>query len=110
MNQLLNNDTIALRALEPTDLDILYKWENDTRLWVVSDTIAPYSRQVLWQYLEAYTGDIYTQRQLRLIITLKSDGSSIGTVDFLNFDPFNKRFFIIHVNNHKTFAVFMVIL
>lgn len=91
MNQLLNNDTIALRALEPTDLDILYKWENDTRLWVVSDTIAPYSRQVLWQYLEAYTGDIYTQRQLRLIITLKSDGSSIGTVDFLNFDPFNNR-------------------
>ena len=91
MNQLLSNDTIALRALEPTDLDILYKWENDTALWVVSDTIAPYSRAALWQYLEANTGDIYSQRQLRLIITLTSDGTPIGTIDFLNFDPFNNH-------------------
>lgn len=91
MNQLLKNDDIALRALEPTDLDIMYKWENDTRLWVVSDTIAPYSRQALWQYLEAYTGDIYAQRQLRLMIVLKDDDTCIGTIDFINFDPFNNR-------------------
>ena len=43
--QLLSNDTIALRPLEPTDLDTLYQWENDTALWVVSDTVAPYSRE-----------------------------------------------------------------
>ena len=91
MNQLLSNDTIVLRALEPTDLDTLYKWENDTALWVVSDTIAPYSREALWHYLEAYTGDIYSQRQLRLMITLANDGTPIGTIDFLNFDPLNNR-------------------
>ena len=51
MSQLLSNDTITLRALEPTDLDMLYQWENDTALWVVSDTIATYSRKALWQYL-----------------------------------------------------------
>ena len=59
MSQLLKNDLVTLRALEPTDLDILYKWENDTALWVVSDTVAPYSREALWQYLETNTGDIY---------------------------------------------------
>ena len=91
MNQLLNNDIITLRALEPTDLDMLYRWENDTALWVVSDTIAPYSRKALWQYLQENTGDIYAQRQLRLIITLTSDGTAVGTVDFLNFDPLNNR-------------------
>lgn len=91
MSQLLSNDTITLRALEPTDLDMLYQWENDTALWVVSDTIAPYSRKALWQYLQEDTGDIYTQRQLRLIITLTSDGTAVGTVDFLNFDPLNNR-------------------
>ncbi len=91
MSQLLSNDIITLRALEPTDLDLLYKWENDTALWVVSDTIAPYSRKALWQYLQENTGDIYAQRQLRLIITLTSDGSAVGTVDFLNFDPLNNR-------------------
>lgn len=91
MHQLIKNETIALRALEPTDLDTLYQWENDTALWVVSDTVAPYSRAALWQYLEGYTGDIYAQRQLRLMITLTADGTPVGTVDFLNFDPFNNR-------------------
>lgn len=91
MNKLLTNDIIALRALEPTDLDIMYQWENDTLLWVVSDTIAPYSREALWHYLQDYTGDIYAQRQLRLMITLNEDGTRIGTVDFLNFDPLNNR-------------------
>ena len=90
MSQLLSNDIIALRALEPTDLDTLYRWENDTALWAVSDTVAPYSREALWHYLEQYTGDIYAQRQLRLMITL-ADGTPAGTVDYLNFDPLNNR-------------------
>lgn len=91
VSQLLSNDTLTLRALEPTDLDTLYRWENDTALWIVSDTIAPYSREALWHYLENYTGDIYAQRQLRLMIVLNSDGSPVGTVDYLNFDPLNNR-------------------
>lgn len=91
MNQLLSNDTIALRPLEPTDLDLLYRWENDTALWVASDTVAPYSRKALWQYLEQDTGDIFAQHQLRLMVTLATQGTPIGTIDFLNFDPLNNR-------------------
>ena len=91
MNQLLQNDILALRALEPEDLQTLYRWENDTALWMVSDTIAPYSREALWHYLKQYTGDIYSQRQLRLMITLVSDATPIGTVDFINFNPLNNR-------------------
>lgn len=91
MNTMMKNENIALRPLEPTDLDTLYHWENDCALWVVSDTVAPYSRAALWQYLEAYTGDIYAQRQLRLMITLASDSTPVGTIDFLNFDPLNNR-------------------
>ena len=98
MKQLLSNDIVALRALEPTDLDTLYRWENDTALWSVSDTIAPYSRETLWHYLENYTGDIYAQRQLRLMITTPTDGSPVGTVDFLNFDP---------LNNHAELGLFI---
>lgn len=90
MSQLLSNDQITLRALEPTDLDTLYRWENDTALWAVSDTVAPYSREALWHYLEGYTGDIYAQRQLRLMVTL-ANGTPVGTIDFLNFDPLNNR-------------------
>ena len=91
MSQLLSNNEITLRALEPTDLDTLYCWENDTALWMVSDTMAPYSREALWHYLEQYTGDIYAQRQLRLMVVLNNDGAPVGTVDFMNFDPLNNR-------------------
>ena len=91
MSQLFKNDTVTLRPLEPTDLDVLYRWENNSALWAASDTPAPYSRKALWDYLEGYTGDIYSQRQLRLMITLTTDGTPAGTVDFLNFDPLNNR-------------------
>ena len=91
MSQLLKNETLSLRPLEPTDLDTLYRWENDTSLWMVSDTVAPYSREALWSYLQAYTADIYSQRQLRLMITLTQDGTAVGTIDFINFDPLNNR-------------------
>lgn len=91
MSQMLKNDIVTLRALEPTDLDTLFQWENDTALWGVSDTVAPYSREALWNYLQQYTGDIYAQRQLRLMVTLTEDGTPVGTVDFLNFDPLNNR-------------------
>lgn len=91
MSDLLSNATLTLRALEPTDLDTLYRWENDTSVWVVSDTIAPYSREALWHYLENNIGDIYSQRQLRLIIMLTDDRTPVGTIDYLNFDPLNNR-------------------
>ncbi|MBQ9218221.1 MAG: GNAT family N-acetyltransferase [Muribaculaceae bacterium] len=90
MSTLMSNDRVCLRALEPTDLDLLYSWENDAALWAATDTMAPYSRHTLWQYLENYTGDIYQSRQLRLIIQTH-DGTAIGTADFFNFDPLNNR-------------------
>ena len=87
----LSNELVSLRALEPTDLDVLYRWENDASLWAVTDTVAPFSRQVLWQYLENDTADIYQSRQLRMMIVLTDDGKPVGTVDFFNFNPLNNR-------------------
>ena len=71
MKQLMSNNQIALRPLEPTDLDTLYNWENDTALWMVSDTVAPYSRAALWQYLEGYTGDLYARSHTCMSPTAK---------------------------------------
>ena len=39
---ILENDEIKLRALEPEDISLLYVWENDTKLWEVGSTIAPF--------------------------------------------------------------------
>lgn len=88
---LLFDDKIILRALEPTDLEILYKWENDTSLWTVGTTIAPFSRKQLWDYIENYDNDIYSARQLRLMIVDKASGEPAGTIDMCDFDPANSR-------------------
>ncbi len=91
MNKLLENDQISLRAPEPEDLDILYIWENDTTLWEYGASITPYSRFALKQYLIESKHDIFSDRQLRLIVVNKVDGAIIGAVDLYDFDPFHRR-------------------
>jgi diamine N-acetyltransferase len=49
---LLSGESISLRALEPEDLELLYQWENDPTVWLLSGTMAPFSRYVLKRYLE----------------------------------------------------------
>lgn len=87
----LENDTIKLRALEPEDLEALYKWENDSSLWQEGSTLAPYSRFSLKEYISESRLDIFHSRQLRLMIVLQATGESIGTVDLYDFDPMNMR-------------------
>ena len=91
MTSLLHNDIITLRAMEPQDVDLLYEWENDTDLWTVSNTVEPYSRHAITEYVQNSAADIYTNRQLRLMIVLNASGKTIGTVDFLNFNPIHNR-------------------
>lgn len=87
----LENEVLKLRALEPEDLQYLYAWENDTRLWEYGSTLVPYSKYVLHQYLESAALDIYEAKQLRLILVLKETDAVIGTVDLYDFDPFHNR-------------------
>ena len=92
MTMLLENTKIRLRALEPEDLDSLYKWENDTRLWIHGNSLSPYSRLTLRQYIQdAQTQDIYQAKQLRLMIESKADKEIVGTVDLYDFDVRNQR-------------------
>ena len=86
---MLKGENIQLRALEPSDLETLYQWENDTNIWKVSQTIAPFSKHVLTQYLANAHLDIFTSKQLRLII--EKEGRSIGTIDLFDFEPTHQR-------------------
>ncbi len=80
---------LLLRALEPEDIDLLYRYENDRDIWLVSGTTAPYSRYVLKKYIENSFADIYETRQLRLII--EKLGEAIGSVDIFDFDAHNSH-------------------
>ena len=64
----LKAEHIFLRAIEPSDIELIYEWENDIENWIVSNTQTPFSRFVLEQYITSAHEDIYTAKQLRLII------------------------------------------
>lgn len=87
----IHDNILMLRALEPTDLDVLYRWENDEELWHTSATITPFSRKQLWDYIENYDGDIFRTHQLRLMIVEVATYKVVGTLDLFDFDPINSR-------------------
>lgn len=91
---MLSDGKIKLRAMEPDDLDVLYRWENDTSLWDVGCAIAPFSRKQLWDYIETYDGDIFKMRQLRFMIEEIESHAAIGTIDLYDFDPVNNRAYV----------------
>ena len=83
-------NTIHLRAIEPEDLDLLYRIENDVNLWNVGITNVPYSRYALHDYVANATGDIYADHQVRLIVE-NAQGEVVGIADVVNFDAGNRR-------------------
>ena len=99
---------IRLRAIEPEDLDLLYRIENDSRLWNVGSTNVPYSRYTLHDYIANSCDDIYADRQLRLIVE-NEEGATVGLVDLMNFSPQHLRaevgIVILDSQRHKGYAL-----
>ena len=84
---------VSLRAVEPDDLELLYELENKVDWWHLSNTVSPFSRFVLEQYIMNSHLDIYSSKQLRLMIefTGNEPPQTIGTIDLFDFDPVNMR-------------------
>lgn len=89
--RLLENDNIRLRPVEATDVDVILEFENDSSEWRSASTVAPYSRRQIEEYVAAYRADIYSERQLRLIVERKDDMKVIGLVDLYDYNPVNAR-------------------
>ncbi len=87
----IHSEHIYLRALESSDLELLYVSENDSSIWKVSNTITPFSKDILELYLHTAHQDIYTNKQLRLMVCNKQNHKPIGTIDLFDFDPLNLR-------------------
>lgn len=91
---LLSDDTITLRAVQPDDLDFLFLLENSDgarRCGLSSDYV---SRQILWEYIENYSDNIFADKQLRLVITEVASAKPIGTIDISDFDARHRRGFV----------------
>lgn len=93
MNVNVNNGSgkkLRLRAMEPEDLDILFEIENDTDDWGMGATNVPYSKSCLLDYITNASYDIYTDKQVRLMVD-NEEGEVVGIVDLVNFSPAHQR-------------------
>jgi diamine N-acetyltransferase len=86
----LENSYIILRALEPDDVDLLYKWENDPETWKVSNTRMFVSKFLLASYIKSCDKDFWESKEMRLIIE-NSDRKPIGTLELFDFEPYHMR-------------------
>lgn len=91
-----------IRAMEPSDIEELYKWENDPEIWRIGANTEPVSRMRLQEWLRSQDYDIYATRGRRMII--KAEGITVGAVDIINFDPQHLRFglgILIYDKSHR---------
>jgi len=79
-----------LRCAEPEDAQLIYSWENDRAVWRVSGTHVPFTRFQIEQFLLS-NNDLFSQKQLRLMIDLNETGESIGCIDIFDYDALNQR-------------------
>ncbi|NDV64332.1 GNAT family N-acetyltransferase [Bacteroides sp. 224] len=108
MKSYLSNEYVKLRAMEPEDLHLMYKIENNPDLWEVSSFTVPYSRYALKEYIEQSQSDIFADKQLRLMIVRCADNRVVGTIDITDFVPLHARgalgIAILEEFRHKGYA------
>lgn len=88
------SNKVRLRAMEPEDLDLIYRIENDPSFWQHGSTTVPYSRYALRQYLSTAQNDIFLDKQVRLVIetcTTPGGWQPAGLADLCNFDALHLR-------------------
>jgi diamine N-acetyltransferase len=84
----LSSKKIFLRAVLPSDVYLLYKWENDKANWEVSGTKKLFTKKEISDFISTQK-DIYLDKQLRLMICMQSSSKSedaIGCIDLFEFD------------------------
>jgi diamine N-acetyltransferase len=86
----IKNDTITLRCAEPEDAGQVFLWENDRDIWRVSGTHVPYTRFQIEQFLLS-NNNLFSNKQLRLMIDLAENGQTIGCIDIFDYDSINQR-------------------
>jgi diamine N-acetyltransferase len=82
---------IFLRALEPSDVELLYQWENDPEIWQISQTLIPFSKYTLKQFVDSAQEDVFSAKQVRFMINLLHTKQTVGIIDVFDIDFLNSR-------------------
>jgi len=93
--KILEEKDIKLRAIEPSDANLIYEWENDSSIWYAGNTIEPFSRHIINQYVNNAHLDLFQANQLRLMVDTKPNGENkpqtIGSIDLFDIDNLHQR-------------------
>lgn len=80
---------VQIRAMEPSDVDLIFQWENDPQQWKDgSGNCKPLSKNDIQRFVDNSTLDIYQERQMRLMIS-DTGRVAVGCIDLFDFDPFS---------------------
>jgi len=85
---MIKGENIVLRAPEPEDLDFMLDCENSRENWLVSETIKPFSRRTLRNYLLS-PQSIEDYKQIRWVAEIEK--KPVGILDFFDWDKQNQR-------------------
>jgi diamine N-acetyltransferase len=85
---MIKGENISLRAPEPEDLDFMLDCENSRENWLVSETIKPFSRNTLRNYLLS-AQSIEDYKQIRWVA--ENEKNAVGILDFFDWDKQNQR-------------------
>ncbi|MBE6339882.1 MAG: GNAT family N-acetyltransferase [Bacteroidales bacterium] len=87
---MIEGSIVALRAIEPSDVDFFYHLENEPELWQDGFNKHPLSRRAISDFVErCLEGDIYSLHQERLLVVAKESGCVVGCVDAFEVNPFD---------------------
>jgi len=81
---------IVLYLPSEEDIDTIVQWENDPAHWLVSDTVVPYTKEQITEFV-LHNQDVYETGQLRLMIFSSDKEERMGCIDLFDFDPKNRR-------------------
>lgn len=90
----LYGSRIFLRAVEPSDVDAIYLFENSPETVPTALNSAPVSRHQVWEYVQGYDSDIFSCGELRLMIASVETEESVGCIDIADFNAVDRRGFV----------------
>lgn len=94
----LTDEILRLRAVEPSDAELMWEFESDSSQWRDNGMMAPFSRKNLREYAEGYDPDPIRCGQLRLIIesteTQDAAGNILGIIDLFDISATNRTAFV----------------
>jgi len=74
---------VSLREIQSADVDELLKWENNPDNWQISDTVAPFSRKQIEDFVNQ-PQSLSDNKQQRFMVCLNN--KAIGCIDLFEYD------------------------